>query len=258
MSEISDKTMELIAKLQNMTVDRGASENEAAIALQKMQKLLFDHNLSLSDVNVKSKSTNPVQDITDSYTDASVRTNRNPGAGFKTRGENLPAYEREWRVKLASSVARYNFCRIMIGGDFESVYFVGKPDNIEFVKIVWAYAIEQVDRLSYEALSARRKLPKEERYESGKEWRKNWLHGCVQRLNERLYDSWQALQTESNVGTALILVSDTSLQEYVDRKSSGNSRGYRTVASGSGAAAGYAAGNKVDLNRPAARIAKGA
>ena len=50
--EVPDRILQQIAALQNMTVERGATEAEAATAMQKMQALLFKYNLDLSSLDL--------------------------------------------------------------------------------------------------------------------------------------------------------------------------------------------------------------
>lgn len=250
---VNERVLDLIAKLANVTEARGATEAEASTALDKMQRLLFQHNLSLSDVKVGDKSA--PSGITDASADAYVRTNRKPGAGFKERKGTLPQYEREWRIRLASAVARYNFCSILVGYNFGQVIFVGTSENIEAVKAIWAYAVEQVDRLSYEALAYRRKTPASQRADNGKTFRASWLIGCVQRLEDRLYATWAELRRQSQASTALVVSNDSALAEYVAKKTGGRTVGYKSSAkSQEGLAAGYVAGSRVDLTRPAPRL----
>ena len=46
-----DSILNRIRKLNNLTEERGATPEEAASAAAKVQAMLFEHNLSLSDVD---------------------------------------------------------------------------------------------------------------------------------------------------------------------------------------------------------------
>ena len=53
--EEKDSILKKIQKLLKMSEDNGASENEAMMAASKVQELLKEHNLSLSDVKDDSE-----------------------------------------------------------------------------------------------------------------------------------------------------------------------------------------------------------
>ena len=53
--EEKDSILKRIQKLLKMSEDNGASENEAMMAASKVQELLKEHNLSLSDVKDDSE-----------------------------------------------------------------------------------------------------------------------------------------------------------------------------------------------------------
>lgn len=260
-SEISDKTLDLIAKLHALANDRAATEAEATTALQKMQALLFRHNITLDDVSLRTNKSQPnPPGVGEDYTSNYERTNRNPGSGFKTRGARLTRMEREWRERLAGAIARTNFCRILVTPEFTAVFFVGAPHNIAAVKEIWEYACEQVDQLSYDALKARRKNATQRASEghlSGKDWRRNWLFGCIERLELRLWESWRELQQQYVESKALIIVNDDAINEYIEERTKGkkiSNRKETTGYRGAGYDAGYAAGAGIDLTAPRRKI----
>lgn len=270
MTSPDPKVIELLVALKNMTTDRGASEAEAATAMAKMQRLLFQHNLSMSDVEVNKDSDK--RGIIDVWEQAYRRANTKPGSGFKERSKNLPPYERQWRIELACAIARYNFCTGLVGGEWSSVFFIGSETNIAAVKEIWYFAIEQIDRLSYEALKARRKNHAQraaEGQESGKTWRAAWLNGCVQRITSRLFEGWNALQNESKNATALVVSNRDDLNAYINNRWAHPENGDETKKQkkakplkdhsvyGHGTSHGREAGDRVNLNPRAAKIEGG-
>ena len=50
MPEEKESVLKRIQKLLQMSIENGASENEAMLAADKAQKLLQEHNLSISDL----------------------------------------------------------------------------------------------------------------------------------------------------------------------------------------------------------------
>ena len=55
MSDKLDKIKEKIRRLSEMTVENGCSENEALTATEKMGRLLDEHQLSMSDIELKKQ-----------------------------------------------------------------------------------------------------------------------------------------------------------------------------------------------------------
>lgn len=77
-----------IQKLLAIQESRGATEAEAALAAEHIQKLLQDHNLSLSQIEADNK------------TQAIDRIK-----------QNVERYAiRPWEIKLMETLARNNFC----------------------------------------------------------------------------------------------------------------------------------------------------
>lgn len=254
MSEVPDRILQQIAALQNMTVERGATEAEATTALTKLQALLFKYNLDLASIDV-GKAQKP--GFKEEYADSMTRKNRTPGSGFKQRSSNLQPYEREWRVELAVSIAKYNFCRVLTDQQFYHVLFIGSQVNVETVRSMWEYACEQVDALSYAALKERRKNHIQRAMEgrqAGKTWRRDWMFGCVHRLTDRLYEQWAELRKQSEASTALVLVNDKALAEYVAERASGSTVSWSKRQVGAGYEHGYKAGDKVNLTKNPARL----
>lgn len=231
----SDKTLDLIQKLHNLATNKGATEAEAENALARMQALLFRHNLSIEDVKMTPEKRQA------GLTDVSTNIDSVTSQRF-TKFSSRPN-EREWITSLASSIARYNFGRIMVSEDRTEIWFVGTPENIEAIKEIWAFAVEQVMNLSGEAYKVFRK-------EGGKtdprQYKRNFSNGCVARLHQRLREEWEKLQQAAVESKALIVVNDQALQEYMDARST-KGKAPRRGSSSEGYRAGFAAGDLVQL-----------
>lgn len=88
-----EKIISKIKKLLEMTLENGASENEAMVAALKAQKLMAEYNLTVADID------------TDDTHQSIIEESVNSGTGDK------------WKYTLANIIAR-NFCC--------KTYFVGK------------------------------------------------------------------------------------------------------------------------------------
>jgi hypothetical protein len=113
-----DTILKRIQKLLALTVERGATPEEAATAAAKAQALLFEHNLSMAQVEA-------VGDI--------------GGDEIFDYVLDIAAAMRfvNWRKALISAIAEYNFCttirldakRISIGSHWQSNSHSGEPSG---------------------------------------------------------------------------------------------------------------------------------
>lgn len=243
MADVSPKVLELIAKLHALATNKAATEAEASTALAKMQKLLFDHNISISDINLTPEKRKA------GITDEGINSGDIIQRWF---GSRIRANERQWPVQLASLIARYNFCSTMMSRDFSHVWFVGTPTNIEAVKEIWLYAVEQVMALADAGYKEYRRSGGTVYYRI---WRRNFSNGCVIRLGERLMDEWHELQQANVDSKALIVVNSTDLAEYVESKVKGRAVKYRYGKQPEGQGAGYSAGDLVELGAKKKQLA---
>lgn len=249
MTEVSESTLDLIRKLHALATNKGATEAEAQVAMNKMQALLFAHNLTMDEVGPDGKE-KAAPAIHDERVTLYERERFDPKRTFTTKLSN---YEREWRVRLASAVAKYTFCRILASPAFTSVIFVGTAQNVAAVKEIWRYAVEQIEDLSYIEMDAYKRAGG---WENGRRWRRGWLFGCIERVEERLHDNWEALKNASEKSTALVVFNDKAVALRVRELSGGRPINYNNQYT-SGTAAGYAAGNRIDFNAPTKKLGGG-
>lgn len=131
-SRVLDKIKKLVA------LSTSPNEHEAAFAAEKVQELLAEHNLSMSDV----------KDVDD------------PTAGMTTDDE-LVSSSVPWRRSLASEVAHLYFCEYFYNHRYISTTtrscgyirkdihtFVGAPHNIVVAKLMFTYLTDTVERLA--------------------------------------------------------------------------------------------------------------
>jgi len=232
------KILDLIQKLHNLATGKGATEAEASNAMEKMQALLFKHNLTTADVSMgKTEQPRPGVGETTASIDALAKQHFG--------GRIIRPNERRWMSDLARSVAQYNFGAVIGTRDLTSVHFVGSAENVAAIMEIWEYAVEQVIDLAQVAYKL-----------SGSDvdhrvWKRNFSNGCVVRLAERLKESWDKLKAQSAQSTALVVYNDKAVSDYV-RAHSVPSRAAHRGRSQAGRADGYAAGNRVNLGaRPA-------
>lgn len=155
----------ILARLKKvLALAQSPNENEAARAMEKVQEILAEHNLSIADLEDK-----PVVEI---------------NAG--TRLEEAYPYRRV----LASSVAQLYFCtyyyevhrKVTASGGYnmDKHMFVGAPHNTGVARSMFDYLFKTVDRLSKEAA--------DENANGGSKWSymTSFRVACSQRLCARI------------------------------------------------------------------------
>jgi hypothetical protein len=166
--------MRQIRALLNLTVGRGATEEEASAAASKVQELLLKYQLTMGEVH---EAKNPVVE--------------------EFRAQKSRREER-WRAALFAVVARTYLCRAM--RDFvedETRYrLFGRRANVEIALAVYDYLLGAVKRIARVECRGQKAS-----------FRNAFCHGMVYRLGQRMRDSRKHFKEEAPEGTALALLS---------------------------------------------------
>jgi hypothetical protein len=214
---IKEKIQKLIAM-----GERGGTEAEMMVAMQKVQELLVKHGLSMTDVSEVEKEEAAV-DYSEGLAARSV-----------------------WQQVLAYGVANLYFCTCFkSGGRQRRMIFVGKPSNVMIVKQICSYLIALGDRLAKE---------------TGQDvhFKNSFKQGYGSRISQRCFaeirNAKEGKLTDTSTGTALVVAPlyDRAKQEnQLALRSKGinlrSSYSWNTVRDGNGYAAGVSAGNSVGL-----------
>lgn len=243
---VPDKVMKLLAALRNLAENKAATENEINVATTKMQKLLTDYNLSLADIKLGDDGKKHVQVTEKNHT---LLYGFNPYWKVDKKADDqrvLTRSEREWRVDMAVAIARTNWCEILSGGSFYSVWFVGTEANIAACQVMWEYVCDQIHRLSYSAMDAYKKGGG---YENGRSWRLNYCHGLMTGVSSELYAAFNDSKASADT-MALVVVHNTDIREYLDEKNKDRKKPPKPFSTkdryGPGWNAGYEDRTKVD------------
>ena len=132
MTEEKESILNRIQKLLKMSIENGASENEAMLAADKAQKLLQEHNLSIADI--KDDSQAEPMDSEDVEVDRDL-----------------------WKGYIRNATAKLYFCKTYTTMKYDSHYkrvkvitFVGRKSNRMVATEMCKYFINTVDRLAAE------------------------------------------------------------------------------------------------------------
>lgn len=166
-----DRLVRIIQGLMNKTVENGASEQEAAIAAEKVQTLLEDYNLDMDQIATSKSDTRGKQ----AHTAAAM---------YK--------YQRE----LMKRIAEMNFCmhwldetNAMSFGKMRTVkrhILLGRKANVVGTTLMYDYLVSTMDRLlPYTGMEKRGKAAL------------LWLEGCSDRLQVRLVEARREREAEA-------------------------------------------------------------
>jgi hypothetical protein len=198
------KLMEKLQKVLNLARNAG-TEEEAATAAAILQKMLTEHNLSIADLERRGSHAAP----------AAVE-----------QGYDLGKAAFRWKLDLARAIAHSYYCLPMIDGSRKTVSFIGRPDNVESLRMLYGWLIGQVQQIA--------RTERQVHHESTGEhvdplrWQIHFGTGCVERLATRLDDlrkrnNEDVARNEFGDVVALALHHDTENQDFLERV-----HGYRT------------------------------
>ncbi|KKN41482.1 hypothetical protein LCGC14_0722960 [marine sediment metagenome] len=230
---IIEKVQALLAKVP----ERGATEAEAATALEMAHRLLLKHNLSMAEVEMISGEAGQVVEERE-YAVAAGGTMRRGSGG--------------WQGILATVIGNHFFVRVLGVKGSGVLVFVGRPDNVATVRELNAWVVRQVARLALEACHEEGRVA---RYE--KAWLESCRIGILARINQRLGDMVAARAAEDVKIRALVVrYGDENAQFVKDRHGETETGPDRTLLHPEGYEAGLETGDRVSLH-PASKQVQG-
>lgn len=201
---VEDTIIQKIKKLIALS-KRNTNENEAASAAAKVQELLLQYNLSMSQV--ESKDYEKREHVKHEYRSIFQQNRIN------------------WKIDLANTVARANLCNILTSG--ARLIWIGKPSNIEvseFLFTTLAHDLEDICDKRWADIQKLRTLEKVHgttlfqdhslRYVHGKTWKNSFYYGAIATINQRLNETKKNLSANPDM-KALIVVNDKEVEQYI-------------------------------------------
>jgi hypothetical protein len=220
------KILDKIARLKGLA-ERPGTPEEAAAALAAIQRLMLKHNLDMAQV------------------DLAGRTDQR---GFEKESFNLGA-AMNWRRNLINALCKYTFCDAVFPPRGSGVFLIGERHNIEVVKGMYEYLVNEVMRLA--DLGWSQVSPEERMFARPRAWKNAFRLGAGTTLGNRLkeqFEEQKAAEDQSAVN-ALVLVKDNALAEAVAEffPNLKTSRSKASMSDGRGYQAGLIAGSTVNL-----------
>ena len=224
---MNDKLTDKIQHLLAMAEHPNSNEHEAALALERAQALLLEHNLTRADI-------------------------LSPDNGTPAGIGQLSHTEKDgytWKRGLVNVLAKSNLCRIIGSPSSKTWHIFGTYDNVRAVLDMYNWITLQ---LVFMANREYRAYKNDEGTERGQTWKLGFYQGATETIRERLA---KPLETFTyGTGKDLVLRNDTSLTEAVKKVFPSLTRSTSYAArSYDGRSAGKAAGRGMTLT-PAKRL----
>lgn len=233
----------ILAKIKKLlALANGAKEigslAEAEVAAAKASELMREYNIAISDVNLESGIP-----ITSECMDAEEFLKKNEG---------------QWILKLYSTIAYHNFCKVIVRVGYRQkttgIRIVGEPMNIEMVKFI-------VDQLANNIRILAKKYWGIYDYEMGdnnpeKETKNTFIRGfysgAASGIYKKLKDQENATKAteQANNQVGLMVVKHAAVDKWIEENLKiQNGGGPRKLSSDHGYGSGFAAGNKMNINK---------
>ena len=191
-SNISDALLERIRHLLAMADHPTSNEHEAAIALEKAQALLLEHNLTRATVATSGEAA-PTPE----------------GVGRIRFGE---AHGYSWKSHLLHVTAINSLCRVIREPSDKMVNLFGTKDNVRVVLEMYTWIAEQLDKM---CMRAWLEYKRSGGYLAAQSYKASWYSGATTTISERLRAPMETFRQGS--GRDLVRLSDANLTGAVSR-----------------------------------------
>lgn len=193
-----DKIVDKVRKL--LRLSESSNPHEAALAASRAQDLIDQHRLQRA------------------LLDSSDDVKESPSDGGQVDSDDT--YLDQWRIRLASVLAKHNGCRVYISVGArvrryrrKEINVVGAPSDVETVRLLFDLLAQDV-----------RRLCKLNSKGQGWTWQNNYRVGVVQGIEDSLKDQDQRFRasTLSNLTGLELVVVQSALQRLDQRQQDTN------------------------------------
>lgn len=209
---IIEKLRKLIAHEKSARSIGNLQEAEAFAA--KIQQLLDDHKLSMSEVEFEAREES--EPIAWQIFDPTAE-------GFNCAREHKII----WQIRLAQAISECNTCEVVVSNG-SRLYFVGRTSDREICRTFFSYLLDLAYHLSGLTMQHDREREAAKCIVYGgefrswmRDYRRSWFLGFAQAICARLYDSHKTRMAEAASTSAMVHISkDRALiKKSVDERS---------------------------------------
>lgn len=207
---MEERILEKLRKILALT--SSPNEGEATAAAGHLQRLLVQYNLDIADLEKKGAA----------------------APGVREAGHDLGKAAFKWKLDLAEEIAEHYYCHPLVNRVTKTVAFIGRPDNVESLQMLYAWLIDQIKRIA--TTERRAHFDATGEHIDPLRWQVSFGVGCVDRLGERLRElkarqEEDAAETElESRMTALVLSHKNEISDYLESKGLRRVDGQKTKA----------------------------
>jgi hypothetical protein len=196
-TKLTDKLGKILA------LTKSPVEGEAQAATEMLHKLLTKHNLDIADLETAGQASAP------GIVEETVKSDLRADGKTETRG----AWHGQWKLELGSVLAEHFFCHAIRSDWRRSVAFIGRPDNVDSLKMLYGWLVGQIARLTPIERHAYMERTGEDIH--AVRWYKAFTAGAVERLEVRLAEL-KAQQAADVSTVALVIHHDAEISDYLE------------------------------------------
>lgn len=192
-----EKLHETLRKVLALTTSPVEGEAQAAAAM--LAKLLTKHNLSIADLEKKGKA----------------------APGVREAPHDLGKAAFKWKLDLADGIAEFYYCAPLVDRIHKTVAFVGRPDNVDALTMLYGWVIDQVKEIARE--ERRKHYDTTGEHIDPLRWQVSFGEGAVERLVVRLAEmkarqSEDITRNEEGDITGMVLHHASEASDYLEVK----------------------------------------
>lgn len=203
-------TPELIAKLQKVqALTTSPVEGEAQAAAAMLQRLLAQHNLDIADLEARGAAV---------------------AASVTEKPHDLGKAAFKWKLNLAEIIAGHFFCASLVDHRTKTVRFVGRPDNVESLTMLYQWLIDQIRRIS--ATTRKEHEASTGEHVDPLRWQVNFGLGVVSRLGDKLSEIRERMARDEaeKHRYAVVIHHDSEISDYLEKSYGFRRDGRKTEA----------------------------
>lgn len=175
-----EEALQKAAKLLRLA--KSSNPNEAALAASKAQDIIDRFRIEAAALTLDGQTPQqPDEPIQDFGNDPLERLNR----------------KSSWKSRLASTIAKYNACKMYNGHYGPSV--IGRPSDVATVRYIYAWLVQETDRLAARDCRG-----------NGVSWVNNYRLGVVDTIGDRLHQQKRETQDRVRAEVALLAVGQSA------------------------------------------------
>lgn len=185
---MEEKIVERVRRLFELS--KSTNEAEAALAAEHMQRILTAHNMEVADLELKGQSKAP---------------------GIREKGHDLGKAAFKWKLQLAEIIAEHYFCVPLVDHRKKTVAFVGRPDNVDSLEMLYGWVIDQIKIIARKEREANFKATGE--HIDPLRWQVHFGEGAIIRLETR-FANLRGKQSEAT--SALVVHHASEVSDYLE------------------------------------------